>query len=124
MQLFPLTHAAAGLSTIVFTTDGALWGSLSDDGALVRRDSDGQVAEFDLGSGSRPLGLAAATEDSVWVADEGLSAIVRVGKAGILAVLPTPTPDAGPTAVAALDDVQTIPPCLPQNALSAAEEFM
>jgi virginiamycin B lyase len=104
VQLFPLTHAAAGLTAIVFTPDGALWGSLSSDGALVRRDSDGQVAEFALGSGSRPLGLAAATDDSVWVADEGLSAIARVGKAGILAVLQTPTPDAGPTAIAALED--------------------
>lgn len=104
MQLFPLTNAAAGLAEIVFTKDGALWGALSEAGALIRRDSDGSVEEFPLGLDSHPLGLAAATEDSVWVADEGLSAIVRLDKAGVRAVLATPTPDAAPMAVVALDD--------------------
>ena len=104
MQLFSLTHAAAGLVEITFTRDGALWGSLSESGALIRRDSDGSVEEFPLGSGSRPLGLVAATEDSVWVADGGLSAIIRVDRAGVKASLPTPTPEAEPTAVVALDD--------------------
>jgi virginiamycin B lyase len=104
VQIFPLTHPAAGLTAIVFTTDGALWGSLSDSGALVRRDRDGSLEEFSLGHGSRPLGLAAATQDSVWVADEALSAVVRVDRAGVRASLATPTPGAAPSAVVALDD--------------------
>ncbi len=104
MQLFPLTQATAGLSEIVFTADGSLWGSLTGTGSLIRRDRDGSLAEFPLGGGSRPLGLAAATVDSVWVADEGQSAIVRVGREGVHAVLATPTPLAAPTDVVALDD--------------------
>lgn len=104
MQLLSFTHPEAGLAGIVFTMDGALWGSLSETGALIRRDSDGSLEEFPLGVGSRPLGLAPATEDSVWVADEGLSAIVRVDRAGVRASLATPTPDAAPIAIVALDD--------------------
>jgi virginiamycin B lyase len=56
---------------VVATDDGGCWITLWAAAALARLDANGNIiAQFTLGKGSEPHGLAVDTDGSVWVALE------------------------------------------------------
>lgn len=68
-----------GLVALAATRDGAVWFTLVEGGRVGRRDADGTVAFLDLGAGSSPLGVAAATESTVWVVDRTGDRVLHLG---------------------------------------------
>ena len=61
--------------------------------------SYGDVAQFDTGSGSNPVGIVAAGDGTLWYTDRGLNVVGHMQPDGSLTTFDLPTPNAGPWGV-------------------------
>lgn len=97
-----------GLVGVAATDDGAVWFTLSVTGKVGRRAPDGTLSFLELGPEARPVGVRAATEDTVWVVDRTGDRLLHLG-AGIRVVgeLAVPAPGALPLDVVTLPDGTT-----------------
>ncbi|MCS5714136.1 virginiamycin B lyase [Herbiconiux sp. CPCC 205716] len=106
LAVHPIDPADGGPYSVAVTADGAVWCSLVHGGAVLRRDSDGSTSLIELGprGSSQPAQVAAAGDDSVWVADMAANAVVLVAPSGVLRRIDAPSPAAQPYGVTALHD--------------------
>lgn len=108
VELFPVGAAADGLARVAATDDGAVWFTFGESGRVGRRAADGTIDELDLGAGSEPAGVCAATDDTVRIVDRAGNRLVHLGP-GLRVIGETgiPTPDAGALAAVTLFDGTT-----------------
>ncbi len=113
VELFPVGAPGDGpegdgLVGVAATDDGAVWFTIGESGRVGRRDAVGTVAYLDLGTGSLPVGVSTATEDTVWVVDRSGNRLVHVGP-GLRVIGETDVPSAGalPLASVTLPDGTT-----------------
>ncbi len=101
---FKLPTAKALPRDIVLGPDGNLWFSENTLDKLGRVTPDGQVTEFDLPKGSRPVGVASGADGNVWYAGFGTGQVGRVMPAGKVTTFDLPTAKAQPFGMAAGPD--------------------
>lgn len=98
-----------GLVGVAATDDGAVWFTFSESGKVGRRAPDGGLAFLELGPGTQPVGIRAATEDTVWAVDRTRDRLLHlgagVGDSGVHVVGETGVPTAGALPL----DVVTLP---------------
>lgn len=95
-----VSDAAAMPYAVAVTDDSAVWATLAQGDAVVRRAADGSLTTIPLGEGGRPLLLAATDQDTVWVTEAVGNRLVQVGPEGVRAAVPVPTPEAHPFGIA------------------------
>jgi virginiamycin B lyase len=76
--------------------DGSLWFSENTIDKLGRVNSSGEIKEFDLPKGSRPVGVAVTADGNAWYAGFGTGDIGRVTPEGQVTTFPIATPKAQP----------------------------
>ncbi|MFE4469006.1 hypothetical protein ACFRFH_09315 [Leifsonia sp. NPDC056824] len=112
VELFPVGEPGDGpdgdgLVGVAATDDGAVWFTFSETGKVGRRAPDGALTFLELGPDARPVGVRAATEDTVWVVDRG-DRLLHLGPGvRVVGQLAVPTPGALPLDVVTLPDGTT-----------------
>jgi virginiamycin B lyase len=95
VEVFPLAGAGGSGGAGAAGAAGAAGGSGAGSGAF---EADGAAGA------SQPAQVAAAGEDTVWVADMAQNAVLLVGPAGVLRRVDAPSPGAQPYGVVSLGD--------------------
>ncbi|MYT31389.1 alpha/beta hydrolase fold domain-containing protein [Streptomyces sp. SID8354] len=92
----------AGPYALAEGPDGALWFTLVHQGAIGRRDEDGQVTVHPVGA--RPTVIAQGPDGALWFSEYGTHRIGRITVDGRATSFAPPTADGGPFGIAAGPD--------------------
>jgi virginiamycin B lyase len=93
---FPLLTAKALPRDMTAGPDGNLWFSMNLADKIGRVSVKGEIKEFDVPKGSRPIGVAAGADGNIWFASFGTGKIGRISTSGKVDEFPLPTPKAQP----------------------------
>jgi virginiamycin B lyase len=101
---FPVPTAKCLPRDMITGPDGNLWFSENQADKIGRITLTGDVKEFPLPSGSRPVGLAVGQDGNIWFSGFGNSKIGRLKLDGKVTMFDIPTPKAQPFGLAAGPD--------------------
>jgi virginiamycin B lyase len=104
MDEFKLLTAKCLPRDLIASPDGNLWFSENQADQIGRVTPDGQVKEFRLPRGSRPVGIAAGSDGNIWYAGFGTNQIGRLTPEGKVTTYDLPTPKSQPFGMAAGPD--------------------
>ncbi len=97
---FPLPTAKELPRDLTVGPDGNLWFSLNLADKIGRISVKGEIKEFDLPKGTRPIGIAAGADGNLWFASFGTGKVGRITTSGKIDEFPLPTAKAQPHAMA------------------------
>jgi len=101
---FPLPTAQCLPRDMTAGPDGNLWFSENQADKIGRVTPTGEVTEFPLPKGSRPVGLATGSDGNIWFSVFGMSKIGRLTPDGKVKMFDIPTRGAQPFGLAAGPD--------------------
>ena len=94
----------SGPTRLAVGSDGNVWVTMFDAGAIDRFLPDGTRKRFLLPAGTKPNDIAAGPDGALWYTAFGTNRIGRITTDGIVTEYPIPTPNSQPVGIAAGPD--------------------